>query len=232
MQVELVFGLPEERCRNVVVVDVFRSSTTIVAALENGAEEVIPVSSTEEAFRLRKELGGETLLVGEEMGITPEGFDLNISPRLMKKETVEGKKIIYRSTNLARVVSEFLNAENLVVGALTNSGAVARYVSGLGLDRVMVVACGLIPKKMITLEDVVGAGSIISKLDYDEASDAAIIAKLAYENKGWRKAVENGYIAKYLRELGWGQDIEYCLSEDISNVVPVLKNGVLKGVRV
>ena len=232
MRVELFFGLPEKSCENVIVVDVFRSSTTIVAALENGAEEVIPSASPDEARKMKEEIGGGALLVGEELGFTPEGFDLNISPRLMRRETVSGKKIIYCSTNLAKVVSRFLDAENLVVGGLTNSSAVADYVNKLNPSRVMVVACGLIPKGMITLEDVNGAGSIISKLEYDEASDAAVLAKLAYENKRWREAVSNGYIANYLRKIGWGEDIDVCLSEDTSNVVPILKNGVLKGIRV
>ena len=230
MRVELFFGIPEESCENVIVIDVFRSSTTIILALENGAKEVIPTGSPEEAKKVKERIG-DGLLVGEELGFTPEGFDMNISPRLMTKEAVSGRRMIYCSTNLMKAVLRFMDAENLIVGALTNSSAVARYVNSLNPSRLMIVACGFIPKKMITLEDVVGAGSIISKLRYDEASDTAIMARLIYENENWKEAVREGFIANYLRKIGWGDDIDVCLEEDLSNIVPVLREGSFKGVR-
>lgn len=230
MRVELSFGIPEENYGNVIVIDVFRSSTTIILALENGAEEVIPTSSPEEAKKLRERID-DGLLVGEELGFTPEGFDMNISPRLMTREAVSGKKIIYCSTNLMKAVLRFRDAENLIVGALTNSSAVARYVNSLNPSMLMIVACGFIPRKMITLEDVVGAGSIISKLRYDEASDTAVMARLVYENEEWKKYVKKCFIANYLRKIGWGDDIDICLEENISNIVPVLREGAFKGIR-
>jgi len=228
MRVHVVLGLPEDVSGVVVAVDVLRSSTTIVAALENGAEEIIPCASVEEARTLKNRVGQGALLVGEQMGFTPEGFDFNISPRFMKPEILSGRKIIYCSTNLMRVVSSCLEAEALMIGALTNSAAVARYLNRLRSEQVTIIACGLIPERMITLEDVVGAGAIVSKLDYAEATDTAMLAQLAYENGRWREFVRRGYIASYLRRIGWGEDIEFCLMEDISNVVPILRDGVLK----
>jgi len=228
MRVHAVFGFPKEVSDVIVVVDVFRSSTAIVAALENGAKEIIPCASVEEAKSLKQRLGAGAVLVGERMGLTPEGFDFNISPRLMKSEAISGKRIIYCSTNLMRVVSSCLDAKTLIIGALTNSGAVAKYLNRRKPELVTIVACGLIPKNMITLEDVIGAGAIISKLSYDEASDTALIAQLAYENGRWRDFVRKGYIANYLREIGWGDDIDICLKEDVSNIVPILGDGVFK----
>ena len=84
---------------------------------------------------------------------------------------------------------------------------------------------------MITLEDVVGAGAIVHKLRYDEASDSAILAQLVYENDRWREIVSRGFIANYLRQIGWGNDIEICLKEDASNIIPILEGGELKGMR-
>ena len=85
---------------------------------------------------------------------------------------------------------------------------------------------------MITMEDVIGAGAIISRLIDAELTDTAIISRLAYENDEWRRIIPNSYIANYLRSIGWGQDIEVCLNEDSSNIVPILVDGVIKGVRV
>ena len=231
MLVDVIFGLPESFSETVVVVDVFRSSTAIVTALENGAEAIIPSPSVEEARKLKEKLGRDYLLVGEELGFTPKGFDLNISPRLLTKDKVAGRKLIYCSTNLIKIVHRCLKAETLIIGALVNSRAVAKYLNELDPDSVSIVACGFLPKNMITLEDVVGAGAIVSKLNYDEASDAAILAQLAYENDTWRERIPMGFVSKYLKKIGWEEDVEICLSEDVSNVVPILRNGELKGLR-
>ncbi|HDD39787.1 MAG TPA: 2-phosphosulfolactate phosphatase [Nitrososphaeria archaeon] len=231
MFVDVLFGLPQRFAETVVVVDVFRSSTAIVTAFENGAASIIPCSSAPEAFKLRERLGDDYLLVGEELGLTPKGFDLNISPSLLTRERVGGRRIIYCSTNLMKVVSRCIDAKRLVIGALINSRAVAEYLNEIRPDHVSIIACGFLPKNMITLEDVVGAGAIVHKLRYDEASDSAILAQLVYENDRWREIVPRGFIANYLKQIGWGNDIEICLKEDASDIIPILEGGELKGMR-
>ncbi|MCS7132840.1 MAG: 2-phosphosulfolactate phosphatase [Nitrososphaeria archaeon] len=231
MFVEVLFGLPEKFAEAVVVVDVFRSSTSIVTAFENGALSIIPCSSPIEALKLKERLGDDYLLVGEEFGFTPPGFDLNISPLLLTRERVGGRKMIYCSTNLMKVVSRCIDAKRLVIGGLVNSRAVAEYLNKIRPDKISIIACGLIPKNMITLEDVVGAGSIVYKLRYDDASDAALIAQLTYENDRWREIAPRSFIAGYLRQIGWEDDVEVCLREDASEIIPVLEDGELKPVK-
>ena len=50
-----------------VVIDTFRATSTVTAALENGCAAVIPVAHKEDAFRLRREVPAyrEALLGGE-----------------------------------------------------------------------------------------------------------------------------------------------------------------------
>jgi 2-phosphosulfolactate phosphatase len=233
MRVEVVLGPPREHAESLVIVDIFRSSTSIVTALENGAREIIPCSSLEKARMLRRALGDEALLVGERRGLTPRGFDLNISPSLLVREQVEGRRIIYCSTNLMRVVSRHAKgAKHLIIGGLVNAGAVAKYLGKLNLEKVVIVACGLILEKLISLEDVIGAGAIVSRLGEGDFSDTALLARLAYENGNWRRLVPQCYIARYLEEIGWGMDLELCLREDASNIVPVLSGGVITGIKV
>ncbi|HEX9614444.1 MAG TPA: 2-phosphosulfolactate phosphatase, partial [Bacteroidota bacterium] len=64
MKIDLVFSqahLDEMQLRdkNVVVIDVLRSSTTVVAALQNGAREIIPVGSIESAVKISGSLFGD-----------------------------------------------------------------------------------------------------------------------------------------------------------------------------
>ena len=68
-----------------VVIDVFRATTTIAVALENGALEIVPVGTIKDAEAKAKELRGRlgeksVLLCGERGGIKPDGFDLGNSP--------------------------------------------------------------------------------------------------------------------------------------------------------
>lgn len=233
MHVDVALGPPRQYHENLVVVDIFRSSTSIVTALENGAIEIIPCHSIGRARILKRRLGEGTLLVGERKGITPKNFDLNISPSLLIQERVGGRRIIYCSTNLIRVVSKYMNyARHLIIGGLVNASAVAKYLKKLGLDNITIIACGYVPDNHVSLEDVIGAGAIVSRLGEGDFSDTALLAKLAYENKDWRGLILQSRTAKYLRSIGWGMDLELCLREDISSIVPILSGGVIKGVRV
>jgi len=233
MRIDVALGPPKKPAENLVVVDIFRSSTSIVTALENGASEIIPCRSISKARILKSRLGEGTLLVGERRGITPKKFDLNISPSLLVRENVEGRRIVYCSTNLIRVVSKYMNdAKHLIIGGLVNASAVAKYLKKLGLNNITIVACGYLPDNHVSLEDVVGAGAIVSRLGEGNFSDTALLAKLAYENKDWRRLVLQSRTAKYLQSIGWGMDLELCLREDTSNIVPILSGGVIKGVRV
>jgi len=65
------------RDKNIVVIDVLRASTTTIAALAQGAREIIPVANIESAVKISGSLFGEvTLRGGERSGKMIEGFNL------------------------------------------------------------------------------------------------------------------------------------------------------------
>src|SRR2546428_10942774 len=67
--------------RGVVVIDVLRATTTVVAALANGAKAVIPAATSEEAVRLASNLEKDgVLLAGEREGPKIEGVARGDSP--------------------------------------------------------------------------------------------------------------------------------------------------------
>ncbi|MDO9027030.1 MAG: 2-phosphosulfolactate phosphatase, partial [bacterium] len=79
----------------VVVIDVLRASTSMVAALEAGAKEIIPLASIEEATRLAETMGREiVVLCGERDGNKINGFDLGNSPLEFTPENVKGKSLL------------------------------------------------------------------------------------------------------------------------------------------
>jgi len=210
----------------VALVDVFRSSATIVEALDNGALSVVPCSSPEQAIEIKKKYGEhEVLLCGEQWGVTPKGFDLNISPRDMEQSVVNGKIIIYCSTNLTRILATCNFAETIIVAGFTNAKAAARYLRGEDVDNVVIVACGV--HDMIALEDVVGAGAIVNELSNEDLTDAARLALLAYRNPEWKTHVLNDRVATYLKKIGFGEDLPYCIRENKSSIVPIYVDGRL-----
>ena len=86
--------------KTVVVIDVLRASTTIVAALQNGAREIVPVANVEFGVKISGGMfGGQTLLGGERNTRKVEGFALGNSPLEYTREVVSGKTIILYTTN-------------------------------------------------------------------------------------------------------------------------------------
>jgi 2-phosphosulfolactate phosphatase len=86
--------------KNIVIIDVLRASTTIAAALQNGAKEIIPVNSVENAVKISGSLFGDvTLRAGERNSKMIEGFNLGNSPSEFTEDVVKGKSIILMTTN-------------------------------------------------------------------------------------------------------------------------------------
>jgi len=89
--------------RVIVVIDILRATSVIVQAMSQGAKEIIPVKTVEEAFQLAKTLPPSTTLLGGERDSRKiEGFDLGNSPREYQAETVKGKRLILTTTNGTR----------------------------------------------------------------------------------------------------------------------------------
>jgi 2-phosphosulfolactate phosphatase len=87
--------LREQIC---LVIDVLRATSTITSALAAGAGKVIVSRSTEEAFSIRRCLGG-TVLCGEEKAVKIEGFDYDNSPRELSRLDLTGKTVVIKTTN-------------------------------------------------------------------------------------------------------------------------------------
>ena len=84
------------------VIDVIRATTSITTALDSGAASVTPAETVEEARRLAVE--GEALLCGERSGVPPEGFDFGNSPGDYTSEHVEGRDLVFTTTNGTRAM--------------------------------------------------------------------------------------------------------------------------------
>ena len=81
----------------VVIIDVFRATSTIATALYNGAARVIPVDSVEQCIQVGKTTGGIT--AGERDGKIAEGLKYGNYPLQYSPAFIKGKTLVLTTTN-------------------------------------------------------------------------------------------------------------------------------------
>ncbi|EDT73696.1 MULTISPECIES: 2-phosphosulfolactate phosphatase family protein [Clostridium] len=211
-----------------VVIDMFRATSVIVTALNNGCEEVIPFLTIEETLESSEELKREEyILGGERRAVKIDGFDLSNSPLEYTKEVVEDKKVLITTTNGTRTLTKSNSAKRIIIAAMINAKAVADKLLEINED-VVIINAGT--NGNFSMDDYICSGYIINemlKVDNNiELTDISKTANMIYEN--------NSDIISYVKEathysvmksLELDNDIEYCMKKSIVNNVPEYKDG-------
>lgn len=206
-----------------IVVDVLRASSTIVTLLERGCQRIVIAEDIRYARKLRERLP-DHLLCGEAGGTPPDGFDYGNSPVEFSSLDLVGKSVILATTNGTRTLAEVADgAAAVLVGCLLNRVAVARaalrLASESGAD-IAVVCAG----DNGSGEDLAGAGAIIkAALEMESLLGVDDHIRQAITLSDAASAVHASRHADELRDLGLGEDVEYCARLDVSDVVPVVQ---------
>jgi 2-phosphosulfolactate phosphatase len=220
------------RDATVLVVDVLRASTTIITALGNGCEAVVPVRDPDDA---RRRAGArDVLLAGERRGEPIPGFDLGNSPVEVTGERVRGKTVVFTTSNGTRALLAARGARAIGVAALVNLSAAADWARRGGGD-VVIVCAG--ERGTRSLEDLVCAGLLAERLAggipgavlTDAASEAVALARRYGAEVG--RLREDSSWARHLASSGRAHDVAACLVLDTTALVPVMVGGVDKVVR-
>lgn len=205
----------------VVVVDVFRATTTIAAAFENGAASIRPVATIAEAEAYK----AEGWLVGAERNVKRCGFaDFGNSPTDYSVDKVKGKDLVFTTTNGTKSITVASAAYRVITGAFVNLAAVADYCVAHKKD--VVVLCSGWEDK-VNIEDTVFAGALADRLlkrGYALKSDAAFMAHELWTTHASELGalVQKSEHIVRLQNNGLGGDAAYCLELDLLNVVPEL----------
>ena len=212
----------------VVVIDVLRATTTIVHALAAGASQVIPCLEVEEARQLAVQYPGTCCLGGERGGLRIEGFDFGNSPTEYTSEKIQGKTLIFTTTNGTRAMLRCQAAKRIWMGAFVNFSALCREL--LTEKRVHIVCAGT--DGDVTREDALLAGALAAELAEPGAklNDQAELAADA-----WRLLVKNltssfdlGVAMRQSRggrnliEIGQENDIAIAAQIDKFDIAPAL----------
>lgn len=206
----------------VVVVDIFRATTTMAAAFSNGVRSIRPVATVEEA-QAYKEKGW---LVGAERNVRRCDFaDFGNSPFDYTPEKVAGKEIVFTTTNGTKAITIAQSAYRVVTGAFINLQAVADYC--VGHKRDVVVLCSGWQDK-VNIEDTLFGGALVDLLVntglYEKGSDSAVIAQdmwITNKEDLLRYLAPTDHVAR-LKANHLDDSIPYCLTLSITDRVPEL----------
>lgn len=221
-----------------VAIDVLRATTTIITALNAGAEKVLPFETVEETFAAKRifiaqkpDEASRIQLGGERKGLPIDGFDFGNSPDLYLPETIGGKILFFTTTNGTRAIlrcrgtvllAAFINAEAVVERILHDDPNVLSIMCA-GTDR------------QYTEEDLLLAGLLTDRLTLRRGGYALNVhAEVAREE--WRKGrsaplvdlLKESRGGKNLKSVDLTKDIVDAAKLDSLDVVPEFRVGEIK----
>jgi 2-phosphosulfolactate phosphatase len=215
-----------------VAIDVLRATSTIIAALNNGAREVIPVATIDFATKFKgNTAGGMTLLGGERNTKMIEGFNLGNSPLEYKEEVVNGKSIILYTTNGTRAIVKAKFSDNLFICSFNNISSIARHLVKLAKDT-EIICSGT--NGFFSLEDVVCAGRLLAEIlelapetELLDSAKASLTLSKSF-GKSIPKLLKETEHGKLLLENGFLEDLNYCSKINSIDIIPYFVSGSIK----
>lgn len=206
----------------VVIIDVFRATSTIATALFNGAQLVYPVAEVQDCIEKGKALNAIT--AGERDGKVIEGLQYGNSPAEYPASFIKGKILVLTTTNGTKLLHLALKqgASTVITGSFPNLSAVCNYL--IAQNKNVILGCSGW-KDRFNIEDTLFAGAVIHRIKshFTIHCDSSLMAEDMHklhqadriqfirETTHWHR----------LQAYGLEKDLEYCVTEDGANIVPV-----------
>jgi 2-phosphosulfolactate phosphatase len=203
------------------VIDVIRATSTIVAALANGAG-VQAVASLDDAFALKAKNPG-VLLAGERGGQALPGFDLGNSPGDFTSARVQGRRIVLTTTNGTQALAACNGARTVLTASLLNLEAVALRLREIGPPWILICAgCD----GEFGVDDALVAGALAELLDQDHA----MVSLYRSVRRDLAATLLGSNAGRELIRMGLEKDVPFCAELNRFSIVPTLgADGVLRG---
>jgi 2-phosphosulfolactate phosphatase len=213
----------------VVVLDILFATTTMVTALAHGATEIVPVLDEAAARAFGKDLPEDSfVLAGELYAETLQGF-AHPAPLSLLEHGIEGKTVVYSTTNGTVAMTQAAGAARVYCGALLNARAIVeRIVSQHARETVLIVCSG--SGNNFNFEDFYGAGYFVERFaellgGAADFSDAAKAAQTVYRNARCPEALLECRVGRMMVAKGLAREVEFACRLDAFPVVPVLAQG-------
>lgn len=211
----------------VVIADILRATTSICEAFNNGAKSIIPVGSKDEARRYKNQ---GYIVAAERDGIKLDFADFGNSPFYFNRATVEGKSIVYSTTNGTHCINLAHDSYQVIAGSFLHLTALSQYVIKSGRD-ILILCAGW--KNKVNLEDTLFAGALAG-LALQAGTHTTICDSTHAAIDLWQCAQPDpiAYIQKAaqrdrLRKNGLDDSIGFCMTQGYSTLIPVLSGNEL-----
>jgi 2-phosphosulfolactate phosphatase len=206
--------------KTVLVIDVFRSSSSIVTAFAHGAASIIPTETVAEARAYEK---SGYLIGGERYGKHLEGFHFGNAPSDFSGYPIQGRDIVFTTTNGTRALVKSSRASEILIGCFLNAQACARQAKALHHD-VLLLCAGT--RGEFALEDGIAAGCILQYLKQEDPTlscdDESGVLLHAFHNMKDQlgRWLTLGRCGQRLIARGRQGDIEDCIQINRHPIVP------------
>ncbi len=213
----------------VVIIDIFRATSTITTALHNGATSVIPIASVKDCIELGNTIPN-SITAGERDGKIVEGLMMGNSPFEYSENVIQNKTLILTTTNGTRLLHMVQNPYQIVIGSFLNLSIVCNYL--ISQNKKVILGCASWKDKF-NLEDTLFAGAVVNNLrsHFNINCDSARAARHLYLSTGGAHFLEFLKDSSHYKRLsGFGllKDLEYCTTPDLHPVLPVLIGNEIK----
>ena len=212
-----------------VVFDILRATSSMITALANGTEQILPVASIDEALAAKAKYP-EALLCGERDGLRITAaqtggteFDLGNSPREYTAEMVAGKTPISPPPNGTRALRACANAEHTLVASFLNLTATAEHLRAMAPENLVLVCSGTYEEA--ALEDTLAAGALADLLQeqFNECDDATQTARLLFNSAPVEETILQAKNAQRLLSLpDLADDVSFSLQHDAHPLVAAM----------
>jgi 2-phosphosulfolactate phosphatase len=216
----------------VVVLDVLFATTTMVAALANGATEIIPVADEAAArAEVERHPEGGCVLSGELYAETLPGF-AHPAPMALVAHGVRGKSVIYSTTNGTVAMADSRGAARVYCGSLLNARRLAEHIASRHPKETVLVLCAGSGNNF-NFEDFYGAGYFVERLadllgDAADLSDAARAARALYRHSRAPQALHECRVGRMMAARNLQHEVEFACRFDAFPIVPALIEGRLR----
>lgn len=211
--------------QTVVIVDILRATSCMTTALAHQIDSITPFAQLPDCLALKTQ---GYLTAGERDGKKVQGFDLGNSPFEYMDPALKGKKIAFTTTNGTQAIAKSAGAQAIVIGSFLNLSAVVRYLERVTTN-ILVVCSGWRGK--VNMEDTVFAGALVERLSprFEPACDAPLMAQRLYADARHDIAafLKHSSHIKRLQRLNIQKDIDFCLRQDVYDIVPIIRDNVI-----
>ena len=219
-------ALPGAAC---AIIDVVRATTSLTVMGERAVLAVHIAADIPHARTLAARYPN-ALLVGEEGGAAPAGFDYSNTPSGLSAAPIAGREVIFATTNGTRafVTAEANGASIMLAAALRNAGAVADFALRQPASSAFLLVCAGRSQR-VALDDLYTAGMLAGiiqaqasaqqiPLHMNECAELALhVARTAGTPLDVLQRSASG---QSTAEVGMAVDLPWCAALSVSTTIP------------